>query len=243
MNTAAWAALLVGLAVWWAQRTPAVPPAGSSTAESATDPLRLPKPARLSVTALAGLAMTLLVPGLGGAVVAVVAAAAMWWFSARLAHPDVARRRRRLAHQLPEALSLLASCLAAGSPTRTAIRLVAEVSPEETAAALDVVTSHILVGRSEEEAWRALAKDPLRAPVWGRPAVDLARNASSGAAVVEMLRAQARRARAERRGAIEKRARTVGVSSVLPLMVCFLPAFIMVGVVPIIAGLAGNFVP
>ena len=30
----------------------------------------------------------------------------------------------------------------------------------------------------------------------------------------------------------------IGVSSVMPLMVCFLPAFLLIGVVPIIAGAA-----
>ena len=38
-----------------------------------------------------------------------------------------------------------------------------------------------------------------------------------------------------------KEARKVGVRSVVPLMACFLPAFILVGVVPIVAGLLRDF--
>ena len=38
--------------------------------------------------------------------------------------------------------------------------------------------------------------------------------------------------------AAQARARRAGVSSVMPLMVCFLPAFLLIGVVPIIAGAA-----
>jgi len=36
------------------------------------------------------------------------------------------------------------------------------------------------------------------------------------------------------------RARRVGVRSVLPLMTCFLPSFLLLGVVPIIGGVVGH---
>jgi pilus assembly protein TadC len=54
------------------------------------------------------------------------------------------------------------------------------------------------------------------------------------------LRAHADDARTEARDAAVKAARTVGVRSVVPLMTCFLPAFVLVGVVPIIASLLGD---
>jgi len=47
--------------------------------------------------------------------------------------------------------------------------------------------------------------------------------------------------RQESRDAAVKSARTVGVRSVIPLMVCFLPAFFLIGVVPIVAGLLTSF--
>jgi hypothetical protein len=43
---------------------------------------------------------------------------------------------------------------------------------------------------------------------------------------------QRRRSHAE----VEARARAVGVKAALPLGVCLLPAFILVGVVPLVAG-------
>ena len=60
-------------------------------------------------------------------------------------------------------------------------------------------------------------------------------------AVAEVLEVHAAEARALRRARREMAARTVGVRSVLPLVCCFLPAFILVGVVPIIAATLGSF--
>jgi pilus assembly protein TadC len=38
-----------------------------------------------------------------------------------------------------------------------------------------------------------------------------------------------------------KRIKAVAVKSVLPLGICFLPAFIMLAVIPMVAGMIGNF--
>ncbi|MCW2777557.1 MAG: hypothetical protein JWN17_1282, partial [Frankiales bacterium] len=46
-------------------------------------------------------------------------------------------------------------------------------------------------------------------------------------------------ARAEARSAAEQRARRAGVLAVAPLGLCFLPAFVLLGVVPVVVGLAG----
>jgi len=40
--------------------------------------------------------------------------------------------------------------------------------------------------------------------------------------------------------ALEARARAAGVRSVAPLALCFLPAYLLVGVVPVVAGFAGD---
>ena len=83
------------------------------------------------------------------------------------------------------------------------------------------------------QAWSELADDE----VWGPVARDVARSARSGTSLVEVLYVHADEARLARREVTLQRARTAGVRSVVPLMACFLPAFILVGVVPIIAGL------
>jgi hypothetical protein len=81
--------------------------------------------------------------------------------------------------------------------------------------------------------------DPRTTP--GRPAAALAitcaRSERSGAPVGPLLAALAGELRDARRSAREAAARRVGVWAVLPLGVCFLPAFLLAGVVPVVAGL------
>src|SRR5699024_10388607 len=57
---------------------------------------------------------------------------------------------------------------------------------------------------------------------------------STGAPSGSMLRAAAAQARAQRRHSAERRAEQLGVKMMLPLGACFLPAFILLGVVPVV---------
>lgn len=141
------------------------------------------------------------------------------------------RRRRRLIMDLPQALSLLGAAVGAGLPLRGAVREVAAASGGPVAEDLRRVLAQIDLGRPEEEAWRELRLDP----VWAPAAVDLARSVESGTRLTEGLRRHAELARQRRRAAIEIVARGVGVRSVLPLMACFVPAFILIGIVPTVA--------
>ncbi|GAA1820972.1 type II secretion system F family protein [Nesterenkonia flava] len=56
----------------------------------------------------------------------------------------------------------------------------------------------------------------------------------TGAPSAEMLQAAASQARAERRHAAERAAAELGVKMMLPLGACFLPAFILLGVLPVV---------
>ena len=84
------------------------------------------------------------------------------------------------------------------------------------------------LGVAESEAWRTLARHPQLGPA----ASDLSRCVDSGTLMVEALSRHAAAAREARRTALVVRARSVGVRSVLPLMTCFIPAFLLLGVVP-----------
>lgn len=147
------------------------------------------------------------------------------------------RRREQLLLQQPEVLDLLSASLESGAALRTATAAVALIAPQPSAQVLAEVAAHVAVGFSEAQAWRNLRDEP----VWGDVARDLARSAQTGEAVAEILRARALRARQRRHNHLATRARTVGVQAVGPMMVCFLPAFILVGVVPIIAGTVSRF--
>lgn len=80
----------------------------------------------------------------------------------------------------------------------------------------------------------ALEDDPL-APA----ARALGRAAEGGAPVAAAVARLAADARARSRAQGELAARRVGVLVVAPLGLCFLPAFVLLGVVPVVAGLVG----
>lgn len=147
------------------------------------------------------------------------------------------RERAELSAQLPATLELMASSLDAGLPLRGALSGVAAVCSEPTASLLQGIQAQTQIGRSDAEAWGSLRTHR----VWGDAARDLARSADSGAAVAHVLRVHAAETRRRRWAGLEVRARAVGVKSVLPLMTCFLPAFILVGVVPIVASGLGEY--
>lgn len=143
--------------------------------------------------------------------------------------PSASRRReQQLVLQVPQALELLAACLAAGMPARSACAAVAAAFEDPVAADLGRVMAATALGVSDAEAWRSLRDHPQLGPV----AMDLARSVESGTQLVEGLRRHAQVARERRRAAQQVRARSVGVRSVLPLMICFIPSFMLLGVVP-----------
>ncbi|MDN5727179.1 MAG: type II secretion system F family protein [Propionibacteriales bacterium] len=165
--------------------------------------------------------------------VAAAGAAATWLLLGQIEPDAVRRRREQLIDDLPHTCELLGSCLIVGLPLRTAVDAVASAVGGPVAEDLQEVNALIMVGADEADAWRALANHPQ----WGRLAGDLARSCEYGASLAEALSQHAAEARLQRRASREARARTAGVKSVVPLMVCFLPAFFLIGVVPIVAGL------
>ena len=146
--------------------------------------------------------------------------------------PAAARRRRQvLVLQTPQALELMASCLAAGLPVRGACRVVVDAFDGPVAEDLGRVRASTDLGVSDADAWLQLADHPQ----FGPAAADLARSVESGTLLVSTLRHHAVQARARREAELQVVARSVGVRSVLPLMTCFIPAFLLLGVVPTVA--------
>jgi pilus assembly protein TadC len=146
----------------------------------------------------------------------------------RLEPASARRRRQQLIMETPQALELLGSCLAAGLPLRRAVAAVTKAYGGPVAEDLGRVMRIVELGAPDADAWRSLRGHPQLGPA----ATDLARSVESGTMLVETLNHHARAARADRRAALQVRARAVGVRSVLPLMICFLPAFLLLGVLP-----------
>lgn len=93
--------------------------------------------------------------------------------------------------------------------------------------------------RAVDAVRRAAERFALRidlAPV--RPALRLA--AETGAPAATVLRGEARLARRRARVEAERRAARLGVTLVLPLGLCVLPAFVAVGVAPIVLAVVGD---
>jgi pilus assembly protein TadC len=89
------------------------------------------------------------------------------------------------------------------------------------------------LGSPPEEIFAEWLRDPLLAPV-GRL---LVRSAESGGSLAISLIAAATRLRDQRAEELEVRAQAVGVKAVAPLGLCFLPAFVLLAVVPIVGSL------
>lgn len=164
---------------------------------------------------------------------AVLAGLAAWWALGRHQRLALRRSHDQVAADLPILVLLLASGLRAGLPVDRALRLAGRALPGPAADRVGEVLSRIDLGQDPGRIWESLARDAELAPI-GRA---LARAAETGAPVtglVERLGADLDDAsRAEQ----ERRARSVGVRAAIPLGVCLLPAFVLLGVVPVAAGL------
>ncbi|WP_232549103.1 type II secretion system F family protein [Propioniciclava soli] len=194
-----------------------------------------------------GLAVWLLIPPAGAARLRAAprapdAGRSRWdvWAAevrARLPESRAERRRREaLMASVPVVCGLLAVCVEAGAPARSAVAVVAATVAEPVATELHGVGQRIALGIDEPAAWAALAAVPGYRAV----ARDLAQAVARGTGVAELLRRHAREARRDAVGAAQARARTAGVYSVIPLMLCFLPAFLLLGVVPVLAAILGS---
>lgn len=207
-------------------------PAGSarSSATARVDPT-------VAACVLTGIVVALLLPLPVGLLLGLALAGAGPRVIRRLEPRSERRHRERLLADLPLALDLLASCLAGGAPLAAAARAVAAALPGPIGARLAAVAAGLDVGSPPAEAWSLLGgaqrDDPL-----GPAARALGRAAEGGAPVAAAVSRLAADARADAAARAEEAARRVGVLAVAPLGLCFLPAFVLLGVVPVVVGLA-----
>ena len=247
MNVAgAWPAVLVSAALLvWSPgaaltrrrlRTLCARPAGTPprpSAESADDPAALAR-RRWLLAGAGGLAVGLLLGGATGAVVGIVAAV-VGERLLRSGVPDASVvERAALVRDLPGACDLLAVCLAAGVPVAGALSAVGEALPAPLGARLAGVAALYRLGAEPRRAW---AEAPAELAALGRV---LVRTGESGSAVVPALRSLAADSRATARAAAEAAVQRAGVWVLAPLGLCFLPAFVCLGVVPLVLGIAGD---
>ncbi|MFD2091660.1 type II secretion system F family protein [Blastococcus deserti] len=193
-----------------------------------------PTSTRRLLAGAAGLAAGLLVGGLPGVVVATVVAVLAERWLAGAAGGDGPHDRTSLLRDLPGACDLLALCLTAGVPVGAALTAVGGAVPAPLGRHLSDVAALLRLGAEPRRAW---ADAPAELGALGRL---LVRAGESGATAAPGLRALATDIRADVRAAGEAAVRRAGVWVLAPLAACFLPAFVCLGVVPIVLGIAGD---
>ena len=148
------------------------------------------------------------------------------------------REARQLSESVPLAADLLGVALAAGTPTSRAARVVGDAVGGPLGRLL--VDGAVLaeLGAAPRTAWAALGRHASLTRL-GRTLVAAEER---GSAPVDTLTRLAADARESARWAAEARARALGARAAAPLGLCFLPAFLLVGVVPVVAG-AGSLLP
>jgi len=203
------------------QRLPATPASDAEVATAARRRMR----GLIAFAVVGGLLLVALV-GFIGVVVAGAAGAALL----------VARLRRATPPAVDCALTidLLAGCLAAGAPMAHAITASAGASPAVLQRPLDAVAKALAAGAPPAAAWTALGNTT---PAMAAVARVCTRGMGSGSSIAAELTGIAARERRRRRTSRQQRINRASVWAVLPLGLCFLPAFILVGVVPLVVGL------
>ncbi|KOV19153.1 type II secretion system F family protein [Streptomyces caelestis] len=193
---------------------------------------------RLPYAGVAG-AGWVLVGGPAGAVTGAAVAAGLWWWRLRRTAAAPQTREPKTAgaeRQLPLAADLLAACIAAGAGPVAAAQAVGETLGGPVGEALARGAAEVRLGGEPAAAWRRLASVPGAGPL----ARLLERADVSGLPLAGPAARLAAEARAEWTRAATARARRAAVMVSAPVGLCFLPAFIAVGVLPVVIGLAGG---
>ena len=240
-----WAALLAAVAVAVCIRAPAstrLRHVRVATAEPSRLVTRLRETDLLTspwiAAAGSAVAVTQFLSGWTGIVVGVgVAVASFRWVSG-LETVTMRRRRERVLRDLPLAVDLLVAALGAGRPPAHAIAAVGKAVGGPLGEDFAAIAARIELGSDPDAVWRDASEDLTLAPV-GR---SFRRASRSGASITTVLERCVDDLRRRRHTAASGAARSAGVRTAAPLGLCFLPAFIAIGVVPTVVGAFWNLV-
>ncbi|KPI03107.1 Type II secretion system F domain-containing protein [Actinobacteria bacterium OV450] len=195
---------------------------------------------REAVTAWAGpagalLAAWVLVGGVAGALAGCAAAIGVWrWL--RRTRPPAGVDPQEAERQLPLAADLLAACLAAGAAPVEAAEAVGESLGGPVGERLALAGAELRLGGEPGAAWGRLAEIPGARAL----AECLERAARTGAPAAEPVSRLATALREDRVRQAGARAQRAAVLVTAPVGLCFLPAFLAVGVAPVVIGMASG---
>jgi Flp pilus assembly protein TadB len=140
----------------------------------------------------------------------------------------------QIVAQAPVIADLLSAAIAAGASVPDALDAVITAIEEPARGRLESVRASMQLGAPATIAWADLLDDDALAPIAGA----VIRSSRTGASISAVLDAAAVDMRQAHRAQVEVAARSAGVRAVAPLALCFLPAYLLVGVVPVVAGFA-----
>lgn len=188
---------------------------------------------------MTGIVLILAVGGVTGVLLGAVGAVLADQLLSRSAGGGTRDERRRREVALPGAIDLLRVCLDAGLPPGTALALVTPGVALPLRRDLAAVCALHELGADAPSAWADWRADPVLGPV----ARTMIRSAHSGSALSTALGAISAQCRADQDSRAESAARRAGVFVLAPLGLCFLPAFVCLGVVPTVLGIASTVLP
>lgn len=174
--------------------------------------------------------------GLAGLMAGVVAAGAAWQVLGSAEGVRERRRRLELEADLPVAVHLLGACLAAGAPILNALAVVGTAVGGSVGDEFASIRIRLVLGDDPVVVWRTVAEAGPLAPLGRR----LARAHDSGASVTAAIAQLADDLRNEVDARTRARARSVEVRATAPLGICLLPSFVLLGVIPMTAGVFGS---
>jgi Flp pilus assembly protein TadB len=187
---------------------------------------------RLPVSALAGVGPLVVLGGAVGLVAGVVVAVVVHRALGAREPAHERRRREAITRELPLTVDLLGVALAAGAAPSGALAAVAAATDGPLAAELRTVEHGLRLGRDPVRVWEEVGRRPGLAAL-GRT---MARAVETGASVSDALHRLADDLHGAAGLEAESLARAVGVRATAPMGLCLLPAFALVGVVPLVAG-------
>lgn len=143
-------------------------------------------------------------------------------------------RAQAARRQLPPALDLVSACLEAGRPPGLALRLAGEATPDPLGADLSALAHRVSVAGDLGTALHDVSGPLL--PL----ARALRRAEQSGVPISDVVAAVAGDVNRERMAQRRESARRVGVRTAAPLGICFMPAFLLIGIVPTVVATAST---
>jgi pilus assembly protein TadC len=161
---------------------------------------------------------------------------------ADLAEPEIETTKPELkaasSSEILRALEIIALGLSSGMTISDALEHSQKHSPPAAAQELERGLNQFRIGLPLARGLEQIAIDN---PGWRSISDTLITSLNSGSPVVDQLADVAFILQSSIDTEKLKRIKSVAVKSVLPLGLCFLPAFILLAVIPVIAGLLGGF--